>query len=117
MGGTLALRDSLALDQALRLAMTAETLDARQARDIGLVTRVCDDLEASCRELAETLLQRSPDAVAAAKRLYLKTWGGAGRVLARESLYQLRILAGANRAIAARRARGENTEFRDAGRW
>jgi enoyl-CoA hydratase/carnithine racemase len=117
MGGTLALRDNLALDQALRLAMTAETLDARQAMDIGLVTQVCEDLEASCRGLAAALLECSPDAVAAAKRLYLKSWGGEGRVLARESLYQLRILAGANRAIAARRARGEAADFRDAGRW
>jgi hypothetical protein len=55
--------------------------------------------------------------VAAVKRLYRKSWGKDGAVLARESLYQLRVLAGVNRAIAARRARGEDIAFRDPKRW
>jgi enoyl-CoA hydratase/carnithine racemase len=117
MGGTLALRDNLQRDQATRLAMTAEVLKATEALELGLITEISEDPERAARALAETLLQRSPDAVAAAKRLYQKSWGGDGRVLARESLYQLRILAGANRRIAARRARGEKADFRDPGRW
>ncbi len=117
MGGTLALRDIMARDQALKLAMTAETLSARQALELGLVTSVSDELENSCLELAEILKQRSPDALAAAKRLYLKSWGGTGRVLARESFYQLRVLAGANQRIATRRARGKEADYQEPGRW
>jgi enoyl-CoA hydratase/carnithine racemase len=117
MGGTLALRDVMARDQALKLVMTAETVNARQALELGLVTAVSENPESACMELATTLQQRSPDAIAAAKRLYLKSWGGSGRILARESLYQLRILAGTNQRIATRRARGEPLEYEDPGRW
>ena len=117
MGGTLALRDQLPRDQAMRLAMTAEVLDARQALALGLLTAIDEDPEHAARHLADTLLQRSPDAVAAVKRLYRKSWGKDGAVLARESLYQLRVLAGVNRATAARRARGEEIAFRDPKRW
>jgi enoyl-CoA hydratase/carnithine racemase len=117
MGGTLALRENMARDRALEWAMTAEELEARQAFEAGLITAVEDDPVAHCAALAKTLTQRSPDALAAAKRLYLKSWGQSGRILARESWYQLRILAGANQGIATRRARGSEAPFRPRGRW
>jgi len=115
MGGTLALRDLMPRDQATRLAMTAEEIDAPRALELGLVTAIADDPVATAMTWAETVKQRSPDAVAAVKRLYLKSWGGAGRVLARESAYQLRVMAGANQRIAVRRARGEQMDYKPHG--
>jgi enoyl-CoA hydratase/carnithine racemase len=114
MGGTLALRELLQRDQAARIAMTAELLDAPTARDLGLVTAITPDIEQSAMQLATTLCDRSPDAVAAVKRLYRKSWNGSeGSALARETLYQWRILAGENQSIAVRRQRGEDIPFRN----
>ena len=117
MGGTLAMRGIMACDQAMKLAMTAEILDAEQALALGLVTAVSDDPHAEAARLANTILDRSPDAVGAVKRLYRKSWRGRGLVLARESAYQVRIIAGANQRIAVRRQRGDVEPWRKSGRW
>lgn len=113
MGGTLALRELLPRDQAMRLAMTADLFSAQQAVELGLVTAVCEDVATASQELALALLDRSPDAVNAIKRLYRKSWNGPeGQALARESLYQLAVLAGKNQRIAVQRARGEPKPWR-----
>jgi enoyl-CoA hydratase/carnithine racemase len=118
MGGTLALRELMNRDQAMRLTMTADTVDGRQAHKLGLVTELSEDHNDSALALALRLTDRSPDAVAAVKRLYRKSWqGGRGMALARETLYQFRILTTANQGIAVRRQRGENISFRSARRW
>jgi enoyl-CoA hydratase/carnithine racemase len=114
MGGTLALRELLGRDQAMRLAMTAAILDGAAARELGLVTATHPDPEAAALQLARQLAERSPDAVAAVKRLYWRSWRcREGGVLARETLYQWRILAGANQRIAVRRQRGEQIPWHD----
>jgi enoyl-CoA hydratase/carnithine racemase len=117
MGGTLGMRAFMSLDQAMKLAMTAETVDADTALALGLATLVSTDIDRATDKLAHQLLDRSPDAVAAVKRLYHRSWGGRGLVLARESAYQMRILAGANRRIAVRRQQGVDLPWRPAGRW
>ena len=43
MGGTLAMRETMACDQAMHLAMTAKTLDGDAALRAGLVTAVTDE--------------------------------------------------------------------------
>jgi len=116
MGGTLALRELMPRDQAMRLAMTAETLDAATAEELGLVTSVSPDIDQAATQLAAALCDRSHDAVAYVKRLYRKSWNGSeGAALARETLYQWRVLAGENQRIAVRRQRGEDIPFRIGG--
>lgn len=117
MGGTLAMRDIMPRDQAMKLAMTAETISATQALEMGLITSIADDIQDAAGDLANQIIERSPDAVAAVKRLYRKSWHGRGLVLARESAYQLRILAGANQRIAVQRQRGKEKPWRPASRW
>lgn len=113
MGGTLALRELLPRDQALRLAMTAEVFDAQTALELGLVTVVCEDANAGATTLAHTLLDRSPDALRAVKKLYGNSWRSSeGLALWRETLYQLKVMAGKNQRIAVRRARGEEVPWR-----
>ena len=117
MGGTLALRDIMPRDQAMKLAMSAEQMNAERALELGLITSIAPDPLKAGQDLAVELSQRSPDAIAAVKRLYRKSWGGEGRVLARESLYQMRILACKNQRIATHRARGSKGDYRQRGRW
>jgi enoyl-CoA hydratase/carnithine racemase len=112
MGGTLALRELLPRDQAMRLAMTAETFTAERALQLGLVSAVCDKPATASQELAQALLARSPDAVNSIKRLFRKSWNGsAGSALARESLYQIGVLSGKNQRIAVQRESGKDLPY------
>ncbi|GGA87521.1 enoyl-CoA hydratase [Neiella marina] len=109
MGGTLALRECLGADQAMLLAMTAAPLRARQARKLGLVTEVTDQPVAAAMALAEQLAARSPDTNRAIKTVYHRTWCPAERrILAQETLNQIRIIAGKNQRIAVRREQGQH---------
>lgn len=97
MGGTLALRELIAIDQAKELAMTAKQLDGMQAKNIGLVTEVLAQPMDYATEFAKLLTQQSPDALAACKKLYNNSWQGSKAwALFRESYYQIKILLGKN---------------------
>jgi len=118
MGGTLALRELMPRDQAMRLAMTAAEFSGKDALELGLATALDSDPLTAARSFAESFNDRSPDAVAAAKRLYRKSWNGRpGVALARETFYQARILSGANQRIAVSRQLGGSNEFQKVGRW
>ena len=118
MGGTLALRELTSIDQAMWLAMTADEFSGERAAELGLVTALVEDPVNTALEAAAQLVERSPDALAAVKRLYHKSWSGsAGSVLARETAYQLRILGGSNQGIAVRRQLGDVQDYRRAGKW
>lgn len=97
MGGTIALRDLMPIDQAKKLAMTAEEFNGEQALALNLVTQVTKTPLADAQAFAESLLSKSPDALAANKKLYNKSWQGSkGWALFRESYYQIKILIGKN---------------------
>ena len=97
MGGTVALRDLIAIDQAKKLAMTAETFTGEQALALNLVTQVTSTPLADAQAFAQSLIEQSPDALAANKKLYNKSWNSSkGWALFRESYYQIRILMGKN---------------------
>ena len=54
--------------------------------------------------LAAQIIERSPDAVAAVKKLYQQNWFKAEwMMLAKESYYQLKILLGKNQKRAVKR--------------
>jgi enoyl-CoA hydratase/carnithine racemase len=118
MGGTLALRELMERDQAMWLAMSAEQFSGTRAKELGLATALAEDPMGTAAEAARQLLERSPDAVSAIKRLYRESWtGSAGSALARESWYQVRILRGRNQGIAVRRQSGKDTAWQNAGKW
>ena len=104
MGGNLALREIVAKDIALKLAMTAEVISAQYALELGLITAVSDDPLKEALHLASKISERSPDAVAAVKKLYHENWFKAEwLMLARESYYQVKILLGKNQNRAVKR--------------
>jgi len=104
MGANLALRELVAKDVALKLAMTAEVTTAQSALEMGLITGVSDEPLQQAKQLVEQITERSPDAVAAVKKLYQRTWFRAEwLMLARESYYQVKILLGKNQNKAVKR--------------
>ncbi|MGB5486760.1 MAG: crotonase/enoyl-CoA hydratase family protein [Lysobacterales bacterium] len=104
MGGNLALRELVTKDIALKLTMTAEVISAEEALGYGLITGVSDEPLQQAKELVAQIAERSPDAVAAVKKLYHQNWFKADwLMLAKESYYQVKILLGKNQNRAVKR--------------
>ncbi|KYZ84241.1 enoyl-CoA hydratase [Alcanivorax sp. KX64203] len=99
--GTVTLRELLPLDVAKELTMTGRRFDALEAERLHLVTRVSETPEQTARELAEALLERSPDAVSAAKALFHDTWNAPEeQAFLRESRLQFKLLRSRNQRTA-----------------
>ncbi|MFT4264397.1 MAG: crotonase/enoyl-CoA hydratase family protein [Nocardioides sp.] len=109
MSGIQSLSELVGIDRAKLLTMTAESFSGKEAHDLGLVTELAPDPVAAATALAHRLSAKSPDALAAAKRLFNDTWGSSPRrTFARERVEQLLLLFGAN-AKAAREAAFKRT--------
>ena len=120
MGANLAVRELVAKDIALKLTMTAEVIPAQTALDYGLITHVSDEPIKQAMKLADQITERSPDAVAAVKKLYHKNWFKAEwRMLAKESYYQAKILLGKNqnRAVKKQLNPTENVSYLPRKKW
>ena len=119
MGGTVSLREIIKLDDALRLAMTAEEIDAQMAKEIGMVSRLCEDPYPEALKFAEEICQKSPDAVAAVKKIYHKAWHNNDcSILFRESFFQWRILLGKNQKITTKKQLGDvDLDYEKRSRW
>lgn len=113
MSGVQALSELVGIDVAKQLTMTADKITGTRADELGLATEVADDPVAAALALAERLATRSPDALAATKRLFDGTWHRSPRhTFARERREQLPLLFGPNAARArAANARKAEPEF------
>jgi enoyl-CoA hydratase/carnithine racemase len=101
MTGIRTLSELVGIDTAKRLTMTAQLLSGKEAHEIGLVTELAADPEDAALALARELATRSPDALAAAKRLFDRSWNSSARaVFRRERLEQLYLLLAANTRTA-----------------
>jgi enoyl-CoA hydratase/carnithine racemase len=103
MTGTVTLRELVPIDLAKELTMSGRLFSGAEAKQMNLVTRVAEDPLAAAEAMARELMTRSPDAVAAAKTLFHRTWfASVRRAFDTESGIQLRLLRGANQRIAMR---------------
>jgi enoyl-CoA hydratase/carnithine racemase len=101
MTGIRSLAELVGIDTAKRLTMTAQMLSGKEAADLGLVTELAADPVAAATDLARDIAQRSPDSVAAAKRLFNRSWTASPRAtFARERAEQIVLLALANTKAA-----------------
>lgn len=101
MSGIRSIAELVGIDTAKKLTMTAQMLSGKEAADLGLVTELAADPVAAAFDLAHQIAQRSPDSVAAAKRLFNQTWNAGPRAtFARERAEQLVLLALANTKAA-----------------
>lgn len=96
MGLTKSLPHLMRADVAKELLMTGRILDATEARDIGLITRIADDPHRAALDLAQSLVGCSPDAVAASKSLVNQTWARAESSLETEAALQVQIIGSKN---------------------
>jgi enoyl-CoA hydratase/carnithine racemase len=110
MSGSVTLRELLPIDQAKRLTMTGELFDGRRARELNLVTDIGDQPLAMAEALAAQIKTRSPDAVAAAKALFQKTWtAGERRAFAVETRLQWHMFLSRNQRIAVKAGLAKET--------
>lgn len=101
MSGIRSIAELVGIDTAKKLTMTAQMLSGKEAADLGLVTELAADPVAAAHDLAREIALRSPDSVAAAKRLFNDTWTSSPRAtFARERAEQLVLLAIANTKAA-----------------
>lgn len=102
------LRELISIDLAKELTMTARRFNGEEAKAMGLVSRVCDDPLAEAQAFAEELAQRSPDAVAASKLLFNRTWSAPDKTaLDWETRLQKKVIGRANQRTAIARNTGK----------
>lgn len=101
MSGIRSLAELTSIDTAKRLTMTAEMLSGKEAHDLGLVTALDAEPVVAATAFAHELAERSPDQLAAAKRLFNDTWTASPRrTFARERVEQAFLLAARNTKVA-----------------
>ncbi|HHU10296.1 MAG TPA: crotonase/enoyl-CoA hydratase family protein [Intrasporangiaceae bacterium] len=101
MSGIQSLSQQIGMDHAKRLTMTGEVVSGTEAVRIGLATATSSDPVREAYQLIEQISTRSPDSVAATKRIFERTWGaGARRTFFWERAEQALLLGAKNTAIA-----------------
>ncbi len=101
MSGVRSLSDLVGVETAKRLTMTHEIISGQRAHELGLVGEVSDDPYEAALALAHELATKSPDALAAAKRLFdRQRHASARRTFLAERHEQVKLLLGRNSRIA-----------------
>lgn len=101
MSGMVTLSRLTRIDIAQELTMTGRFFSGEEGAEYGIISRVSQDPVAEATELAQTIATKSPDAIAATKYLFKKTWKKDTRgALLWERLTQLRLLGRKNQRIA-----------------
>lgn len=101
MSGTRTLRDLVRLDVAKELTFTGRIVDAQEALELGLVTRVCDDPLGEALKTAHLIALKSPHAIRFGKRLLNDAWRRDDREgLAQEADLQRTLIGSPNQMEA-----------------
>jgi enoyl-CoA hydratase/carnithine racemase len=101
MALTTTMRHAVRLDQLRELTYTGRIVEAEEAQQIGLLTRLCADPLHAAMELATEIAGRSPDAVRAAKQLLNAGYDTPeAQALRLEAELQLGVLGGSNQREA-----------------
>ncbi|WP_028314575.1 crotonase/enoyl-CoA hydratase family protein [Desulfatibacillum aliphaticivorans] len=101
MSITQTLCDLVRLDVAKELTFTGRIVEAKEAAELGLITRVVEDPLAEATEMAKLIASKNPDAISRDKQLLESAWraGAAKGMLIEESL-QREIIATPNQIEA-----------------
>lgn len=104
MSGVHSLKELVGIDVAKKLTMTAEMLSGERAAELGLASEAAPEPLEAAVALAEQLVQRSPDQLAAAKRLFNRSWNASARTTFRRERAEQMLLLGAKNTTKARKA-------------
>ncbi|MBB1354311.1 crotonase/enoyl-CoA hydratase family protein [Pseudoalteromonas sp. SR45-5] len=108
MGANVMMSGLVKRDQALWLASHANPITAQQANELGLVTQLTDDTQQATQNMLNTLLERSPDTLAAIKRVtQLSYKPNQRKILAKETFSQIRLLLNPNTKKAIAKVKGK----------
>ncbi|PCH96479.1 MAG: enoyl-CoA hydratase [Gammaproteobacteria bacterium] len=111
MSGMVTLSRLTRVDIAQELTMTGRFFSGTQALEYGLVSKVSATPLVAAQALAEIICQQSPDAIAATKYLFKKTWKKDTRAaLFWERITQLRLLGRKNQRIAMQNGLSKNKQ-------
>lgn len=113
MSGTVTLSELVGADVAKRLTMTGEIFSGEQAHAYGLASGVDADPGKLAQELIEAIIARSPDSVAASKRLLNSVrFGSLRSAFGRERRFQLAMFRTKNAGISRKAGmKGEVPNF------
>lgn len=113
MSGTVTLAELVGADVAKRLVLTGELISGEEAHRLGLATGVDADPNKLADELIAAIVARSPDSVAASKKLLNEVRRGNVRsALGRERRFQLAMFRTKNFGISRKAgAKGETPNF------
>lgn len=113
MSGMVTLSRLTRVDIAQELTMTGRFFSGREGAEYGLISKVSEEPIEDAKALARTICEKSPDAIAAAKYLFKKTWKKDTRTaLLWERLTQLRLFASKNQRIAMANGMNKDKEPR-----
>lgn len=115
MSITVTLRELLRIDVAKELTFTGRVVRGDEAAELGLVTHCVPNPHREARQLAEALVEQSPDALRLAKQLYQRTWRTAATeqdCLQLETEYQRKLLLSWNQVAASSRNFGWKLPYR-----
>lgn len=76
MSASQTLRDLVRIDVAKELTYTGRIVEAPEAAELGLVTKISEDPLTDALEMAKVIASKSPDATSRAKQLFNESWHG-----------------------------------------
>ncbi|MCP4133230.1 MAG: crotonase/enoyl-CoA hydratase family protein [bacterium] len=111
MSGMATLSRLTRVDIAQELTMTGRQFSAKEGYEFGLISKLSKDPMKEAEELARTVVEKSPDAIAASKYLLKKTWkADTRRALLWERWVQMRLLGRKNQKIAMKNGLAKDKE-------
>ena len=111
MGLTRSLKGLIGQDLAKELSLTARIFEASYGKEIGLVTHLDENPLQRAQSLAQEMIQRSPDALLAVKRVIDAMEHEPKRALRLEKMWQLKLLLGKNSRLARKKDKQPETSF------
>ncbi len=119
MGASVQLAKLMPYDKALWLTTHAEPINAQQALEQNLISFITDDLDKQTDILLNTIVNKSPDTIAAVKRLYQTSHSSSNRkTLARETFNQIKLLLSKNtKKVIKANQQKQQAEFLPRSKW
>lgn len=102
---------TIAPDHLKELAMTARVFKSDTALSYRIISHIADNPMEQAENLIAELVERSPDAVLASKRVVNAMYQQSPLILYREKLWQIKLLLGKNQKLAVKKAKDISVQF------